>query len=487
MDRFGDCRPIGPRVNDSILFLTGHLAEPSLRRVLAELDPETERFRVHNIGINVAALMTVAMIARRLPSIEGADRLVLPGHCRGDIRELEERYGIPVERGPTDLKDLAVHLGFQGKAPDLSRYDLKIFAEITDAPRLDVESIVQRAGILQSEGANVIDLGCLPETAFPHLEESVQALQESGFKVSVDSLDTEDLLRGGRAGADYLLSLTEKTLWIADEVPSTPILIPAEAGDLDSLTRAIEGMEKRGRDHVADAILDPIHFGFTEAICRYRDLRARHPHTEIMFGAGNVTELTEADTVGISTLLMGICSELRITHMLTTQVSEHARTVVRETDRARRIMFAARENSDLPKGYGNDLLALHERKPHPDTLEEIRELASRVRDPNFRIHVTEDGLHIYNRDGLHSHHDPFELFPHLGVEEDGGHAFYLGAELARAQIALQLGKRYVQDEELRWGALVDPPPEDKLVHRNPGPTMEARRKRNKGRKKTADD
>ena len=31
------------------------------------------------------------------------------------------------------------------------------------------------------------------------------------------------------------------------------------------------------------------------------------------------------------------------------------------------------------------------------------------------------------------------------------HAFYLGVELARAQIAHQLGKRYVQDNELRWG------------------------------------
>ncbi|MCK8515417.1 DUF6513 domain-containing protein [Methylonatrum kenyense] len=474
-------------MSDSILFLTGHLAEPSLRRILAELDSEEGRYHVHNIGINVAALMTVAMIGRRLPSVSDVDRIMLPGHCRGDIRELEQRYGIPVERGPTDLKDLPVHLGFKGKAPDLSRYDLNIFAEITDAPRLEVADIVRRAETLCREGANVIDLGCLPETPFPHLEESVQALQQAGFKVSVDSLNSDDLLRGGRAGADYLLSLTENTLWIADEVPSTPILIPAEAGDLDSLSRAIKGMEQRGRHHVADAILDPIHFGFTEAICRYRDLRQRHPETDIMFGAGNVTELTEADTVGISTLLMGICSELRITYMLTTQVSEHARTVVRETDRARRVMYASRENQDLPKGYGGDLLALHERKPYPDTLDEIRELAGRVRDPNFRIHVTEEGLHIYNRDGLHSHHDPFELFPHLGVEEDGGHAFYLGVELARAQIALQLGKRYVQDEELRWGALVDPPPEDKLVHRNPGPTMKARRKRSSSKEKAADD
>jgi hypothetical protein len=39
----------------------------------------------------------------------------------------------------------------------------------------------------------------------------------------------------------------------------------------------------------------------------------------------------------------------------------------------------------------------------------------------------------------------------LGVETDGGHAFYLGVELARAQIAWQLGKRFTQDQQLNWG------------------------------------
>jgi hypothetical protein len=40
------------------------------------------------------------------------------------------------------------------------------------------------------------------------------------------------------------------------------------------------------------------------------------------------------------------------------------------------------------------------------------------------------------------------------VETDGGHAFYLGVELARAQIAWQLGKRFTQDQQLNWGCAV---------------------------------
>ena len=39
----------------------------------------------------------------------------------------------------------------------------------------------------------------------------------------------------------------------------------------------------------------------------------------------------------------------------------------------------------------------------------------------------------------------------MKVDNDASHAFYLGVELARAQIAWQLNKRYVQDQEIEWG------------------------------------
>jgi hypothetical protein len=41
----------------------------------------------------------------------------------------------------------------------------------------------------------------------------------------------------------------------------------------------------------------------------------------------------------------------------------------------------------------------------------------------------------------------------LDVKMDPSHAFYLGYELARAEIALHLGKQYVQDAPMQWGLL----------------------------------
>ena len=65
--------------------------------------------------------------------------------------------------------------------------------------------------------------------------------------------------------------------------------------------------------------------------------------------------------------------------------------------------------------------------------------------------TAEDGIHIFNRDGHHISRDALSLYPKLAVEADGAHAFYLGAELAKAEIAFALGKRYTQDEPLDFG------------------------------------
>ena len=193
-------------------------------------------------------------------------------------------------------------------------------------------------------------------------------------------------------------------------------------------------------------------------------------------GTGNLTELTEADTTGITAVLLGIASELRIKNVLVVQVSPHTRRTIEEHDLARRIMFASRADHDLPKDYASGLLGLHARKPFPHTSDEIAESAAAVRDKNFRIEIAEDGIHIYNRDGHHVAQDMFELYPKLGIDTDGAHAFYLGAELARAEVAWRLAKRYAQDEPLDWGVAADAPLDDRTKLKEAGHTLIAKKK-----------
>jgi len=467
-----------------ILMLTGRLAARALERVLAAMPERSFDYLIHDPGISVAALMTADLIARRLPDAMGCDRILVPGLCAGDLAPLSERYGVPVDRGPKDLKDLPAFLGGAAREVDLSRHDMTLFAEIVDALDLGIDAILARAARYRADGADVIDLGCLPGRDFAHLEEAVQALKQAGYRVSVDSLDPQELRRGAAAGADYLLSLKESTLDLAFEVDAVPVVIPERPGDDGSLERAIERLLAAGRPFIADCILEPIHFGFTESLARYLALRRRYPDIPIMMGVGNLTELTHADTIGINTLLAGVMSELRIGALLATEVSPHARSAVREFDLARRVMHAARNDEALPRGYSEALMPLHARRPFTYTEDEIRELAAGVRDPNYRINVGPSGVHVYNRDGLWVEQDPFAFYPQLAsLHDDAPHAFYMGAELARAQIAWQLGKAYTQDEELDWGVAWRGPQAEpgehnpRHSHKAEGTTMQARRQR----------
>ena len=437
-------------MTERILFLTGKLAEKQLRQILADMQPDFS-YKVKEMGVKVAALMTTEMIARRLQDTEGASKIIIPGRCRGDIDALSEQLGVKVERGPEEVKDLPLHFGKHAHRYDLSHYQTKIFAEIVDAPYIGIEAILAKAHYFQANGADVIDIGCVPGVPFPHLYDTISSLKQANFTVSIDSLAADDLLLADRAGADYMLSLTNNSLWIAEEVSATPIIIPETHGDLSSLDKAIEHLQAKNRHFIVDPILDPIHFGFTESIVRNYQFRQRYPEIEMMLGVGNITELTHADTSGINAVLLGICSELNINHILATQVSKHACRAIREADKARRIMYAAKQHNGLPKHIANDLLTIHDLSPFPYTSDEIAAIAKEIKDPSYRIQTSAEGLNVFNRDGFHAAQDPFELYPKLGVESDGGHAFYLGVELARAEIAWQLGKRYTQDQRLDWG------------------------------------
>ncbi|WP_235981890.1 DUF6513 domain-containing protein [Methylobrevis albus] len=461
---------------EHIALLTGQLAEARLTGTMNELGRDAFDWTIVDVGVKVAALMTEKIIRRRVTLPAGITRVVLPGRCRADLAALAEHFAVPVERGPDEIVDLPRYFGRGMRPPDLTRHDLSIFAEITEASEISVAETVAKAHRLRAAGADVIDIGGLPDTPFPHLGETVRALKAEGFRVSVDSFSTDELRTGAAAGCDFLLSLNEETLALAQEFPATvPVLVPARQGDLESLFRAAAQMDAWGLRYLADPILDPIHFGFAASLARYHAFRARFPDAEMLMGTGNLTELTEADTSGITAMLLGVCSELSIRNVLVVQVSPHTRRTIEEHDAARRIMFAAKRDHALPKGYSGALASLHDRVPYANTPEGVRIAAGGVRDPNYRIEVVADGIHVYNRDRHLVHTDAFDFFPELGVETDGSHAFYLGAELARAEIAFALGKRYAQDNPLDWGAAADIRTEDLTRLQEAGHTLKSKR------------
>jgi hypothetical protein len=86
---------------------------------------------------------------------------------------------------------------------------------------------------------------------------------------------------------------------------------------------------------------------------------------------------------------------------------------------------------------------------------ELRALQAAITDPNYRIFADREAITVFNRDRFVRGTDIQAIFDELGVD-DPAHAFYLGKELARARLAVVLGKAYRQEGQLTWGYLTPP-------------------------------
>src|SRR4051812_14940009 len=172
-----------------ILFVTGRLAEFALRRELDGLAPRAGfAYEVAVLPISVAALMSPRWVARHLDVPQGIDRVILPGHCRGDLAAVREKAGAIVELGPEDLRDLPRSFGqSEARAEGYGAFDIEILAEINHAPRLDRAEILALADRFAREGADRIDLGCVPGGPWAGVGDAVRALRDQGHRVSIDS------------------------------------------------------------------------------------------------------------------------------------------------------------------------------------------------------------------------------------------------------------------------------------------------------------
>ncbi len=84
--------------------------------------------------------------------------------------------------------------------------------------------------------------------------------------------------------------------------------------------------------------------------------------------------------------------------------------------------------------------------------QELRALQAEITDPNFRIFADREGITVLNSERFVRGTNIQEIFEQLDVD-DASHAFYLGKELARASLAVTLGKTYRQEGALSWGYL----------------------------------
>jgi dihydropteroate synthase len=453
-----------------VLFVTGRLAEPSLRRLLADMAAPFV-CDVAVMRITVAALMTTAWIANHLEGRdvpEGTDLVLIPGLCEGDPRTISEKLGVRVEKGPKDLREIPASFGRAAAARSYGAWDIEILAEINNAPRLTRAALRAAADYFQASGADIIDIGCTPGLAFPDLGDVVGELVAAGMRVSVDTFDADEIRVAVAAGAELVLSVNGSNLEAARHLAGTGagvVVVPDLGSTLETLEPSLEKLTKWSIPYLIDPILEPIGLGFMASLERYAEVRRRYPDAEMLMGIGNLTELTAADSTGVNAMMIAVCQELGVRAVLTTEVIPWARGSVREVDIARRLMHYAVTGHTIPKGIDDRLVTVKDPDVLTFTEQELRELQAEITDPNFRIFADHEAITVLNNErfirstGVASIGD---IFAQLDVDEPT-HAFYLGKELARASLAVTLGKTYRQEGALSWGYLT-PPDDPKSEH-----------------------
>jgi dihydropteroate synthase-like protein len=211
-----------------------------------------------------------------------------------------------------------------------------------------------------------------------------------------------------------------------------------------------------------------------ESMVAFRDFAARNPDVPLFVGVSNVTELFDADSVGVNALLARLSSEVNASMLLATEKSSKAKGTVREEAVAAKMMYLAKRRGSVPKDLGIDLLILKDKRNHEEAYDKALEAEAQVTmadedvepaalDPKgvFRITVDRNAETIVALHFATAEADkPSNIIKGETAEAvyakiaDAGlvtrldHAAYLGSELAKAEIALRTGKEYIQDTVL---------------------------------------
>lgn len=471
-----------------ILLVTGKLAEKIVRKYCGNAD-------VHVCNIDVAAFITPAHL--KDVDLSHYDLVLVPGltyNC--NWRSFEESAGTKVRLGPLHAYDLQHVLKFADKIDfshtipacrliesakaeeavntvDSLENDctfkirnvsiggnsrMKIVAEIVNFR--DFDELIEKIEYYTESGADIIDIGVPLEFDSETLSKTIKlAMDHSELPVSVDTFSKKAIEVAIAHGVDMIMSVSWQNLSVLDVIEDQVVVVVDR--NVERLLSLIDRVKQKVERVIADPVLDPP-LAVAESIHRYIHFRERDIKTPLLFGAGNVTELSDADSIGINALLAFIAEEVGCNLLFTTEASTKTIGSVRELRIASYLAKLAKLRDSPPKDAGINLLAVKEKLRYEEKVEVgeksvvARESKEFVRDPlgDFIIHIV-GGKIICKHDKItiigSKAKEIVDTAIRYNLLSRLEHAAYLGRELMKAEIALLLKKNYIQDRELNFG------------------------------------
>ena len=515
-----------------VLLITGQMAKREVERYAKESYVKT---KVLTLKVPVAAFLTPQIISDALMKSEtkNFDLILVPGLIRGDTSIISKATGISAFKGPKYAADLPIILDSLSEvklstvvaADELLReklekkaleeiskveknkktllkcpgnilignlgigrdFPMRVLGEIVDAALLNEGEIKRLARYYVEAGADVIDVGMISGESRPKdAERVVAAVKEAvNVSVSIDSLDPEEIKAAVAAGTDLVLSMDAGNIeMIAPFVRDVAVVaiptnqregyFPKKAKERVELLEQIvaQSYDLGVKKVLADLILDPLEV--LESFIAFRQFSRRNPNVPLFVGVSNVTELMDADSVGVNALLAQLSSEVGASMLLATEKSDKAKGSIKEEKIASQMMFLAKKRGSFAKDLGINLLILKDKRNREEPFHKEIEQKSCVllatgnkpptqldKEGSFRIFVDRDeqkivAEHFTLADELtpsiivkgKTADQVYELIVKSGLISRLDHAAYLGSELTKAEIGLGTGKEYIQDKRM---------------------------------------
>ncbi|MEM3832351.1 MAG: dihydropteroate synthase-like protein [Thermoprotei archaeon] len=511
-----------------MLLVTGIIAEGYVRRE-AEILSKLTGYKVDvlTLRLPVAALASTNYIAEALlrANVRDYDIVIIPGLARGSASIISERMGIPCVKGPKHFADISKILStmkiekLSGEIPADMIYEgevsneisqtfsmieksivdqmfiiagkvkiplrpppIRVISEITEAHLYDRNKLLQEIIKRVEAGADIVSVGFDASNPMPDLVYSTIRFIKENYDVpiAVDSMAISEIKAGINAGSDMILNLDAGTISDISSIPGSVavVLIPTNMKEnfvprsVDERLKLIDYLlskarEKKIENVIIDPIIEPpINPGLLTGLETAIELKKRKI-LPMMIGISNVTEMIDADSVGINALLTVLAYELGVSAVLVVEKSHKAKGSTREVVTASKMVTLAHVRRTYPKDLGVNLLILKEKsdKTVPINVDSSTEIFSEHGfghtnlDPQgfFKIGLDRDrGLIIAVYQGRKGSitikgataDAVAKKIIDLGLISRLDHAAYIGMELQKAETALRLNKSYVQDESL---------------------------------------